>query len=203
LLDTLDETGQRENTVVIYVSDHGEMAGEYGLWRKSNFREHSARIPMYISWPGQLPAGRRVEEVVSLVDMVATMLDLTGAPLDATLDGDSLLHLIRGDSSVPWKNEAFCEYLAHGVTRPMAMLRRGRFKLNYALDEPLELFDLERDPGDRTNLATDPTYASIREELRSSLLSEWDPIALEKQVAASQRARQLIERALPPPAAFH
>ena len=60
LLDTLAETRLADNTLVIYVSDHGEMAGEHGLWRKSNFYEHSSRIPLVLRWPGRLPAGRRI-----------------------------------------------------------------------------------------------------------------------------------------------
>ena len=203
LLAALDETDQRENTIVIYVSDHGEMAGEHGMWRKSNFREHSARIPMQIAWPGHLPAGRRVPEVVSLVDMVATLLDLTAAPVDSSLDGDSLVPLMLGDAGSSWKNEAFSEYLAHGVARPMAMLRQGRYKLNYSLDDPVELFDLESDPDEQHDLACDDSYAEIRESLRSSLLARWDPVALEQQVRQSQQARKLIESSLPPPAAFH
>ena len=60
LLGALEETGQLQNTLVIYTSDHGEMAGEHGMWRKSNFYEHSARVPLILSWPEGLPAGRRV-----------------------------------------------------------------------------------------------------------------------------------------------
>ncbi|MBX3072026.1 MAG: sulfatase-like hydrolase/transferase [Thermomicrobiales bacterium] len=197
LLAALDETGQRENTVVIYVSDHGEMAGEHGMWRKSNFREASARIPMIVSWPGHYPTGKTVSGVTSLVDLVATMLDIADAPIDDSLDGDSLLPLILGEPEA-WKDEAFCEYLAHGVRGPMAMLRRGRDKLNYSLGDPLELFDIEGDPDELTNLATDPAYASIRDALLNDLLGRWDPVALEKQVRASQEARKLIEETVPP-----
>ncbi|MGE3796871.1 MAG: sulfatase-like hydrolase/transferase [Thermomicrobiales bacterium] len=203
LLAALDETGQRENTIVIYISDHGEMAGEYGMWRKSNFREHASRIPMVISWPGQLEGGRRITEVTSLIDLVPSMLELTGAPIDDTLDGHSFLPLLMGDLDGPWKNEAFCEYLAHGVARPMAMLRQGRFKLNFSLDDPVELFDLETDPDERLDLSSDPSYAVVREALRSRLLEHWDPISLEQRVRQSQQARRLIASALPPPAAYH
>jgi choline-sulfatase len=198
LLDVLEETGQRENTLVVYISDHGEMAGEHGMWRKSNFREHSARIPIILSWPGQIPPGRRVSEVVSLVDLVAGMLEATGAPVDATLDGTSLLPLARGDSGPAgaWKDEAFCEYLAHGVTAPMAMLRRGRYKLNYSLGDPPELFDIEADPDELRDLANDPEFQEVRDDLCERLLSRWDPISLDQQVRQSQKERRLIERAL-------
>lgn len=192
LLAALDETGQRENTIVIYTSDHGEMAGEHGMWRKSNFYEQSSRVPLVLSGPG-LPAGRRVREVVSLVDLVATIVDLGGATPLTSLDGTSLLPPLRGAGE--WRDEAFAEYLAHGVARPMAMLRRGRFKLNYYLDERPELYDLEADPGEFTDLATAPDHAAILDDLRARLLARWDPIVLERRVRRSQRERLLIHAA--------
>ena len=194
LIEALEETGQRENTVVIYLSDHGEMAGEHGMWRKSNFYEQSSRIPMVISWPGVFPHGRRITEVVSLVDLVATMIDVTGAPCPSPIDGDSLLNLARGEET-DWKDEAFSEYLAHGVDRPMAMLRRGRYKLNYSLDDPPELYDLQEDPGEFSDLGQDPEYADIRGDLRQRLLSHWDPVDLERRVRRSQEERVLIRAA--------
>jgi len=194
LLDALEETGQREHTLVVYTSDHGEMAGEHGGWRKSTFYEQSARLPLILSWPGHLPAGRRVEQVVSLVDLVAALLELTGAPRAGSLDGDSLLPLARGEA-VAWKDEAFSEYLAHGVARPVAMLRRGRYKLVYSLDDPPELYDLEADSGEFHDLGADPAHHTVREELRARLLEHWDPVALERQVRQSQRERLLIAAA--------
>ena len=194
LLEVLEETGQRENTVVIYTSDHGEMAGEHGMWRKSNFYEQSSRIPMVISWPGQLPRGHRIAEVVSLVDLVATMIDLTGASCISPLDGDSLFSLAKGEER-NWKDEGFCEYLAHGVARPMAMLRRGRFKLNYSLGDPPELYDLQADPGEFEDLGRSAAHSGIREELREHLLSHWDPADLERRVRRSQEERILIRAA--------
>ncbi len=192
LLAALDDTGQRENTIVIYTSDHGEMAGEHGMWRKSNFYEHSARVPLVLAGPG-LPAGRRIPAVVSLVDLIATIVDLGGGTPITPLDGDSLLPPLRGLAE--WKDEAFAEYLAHGVARPMAMLRRGRFKLNYYLDERPELYDLEADPGEFTDLAASPEHAPILDDLRERLLARWNPIVLEQQVRRSQRERLLIQAA--------
>lgn len=201
LLDALEETGQRENTLVVYTSDHGEMAGEHGLWRKSNFYEPSARVPLYLSWPAALPAGRHVGKVVSLVDLVATMLAATGAPLVGVpdeLDGESLLPLARGDAGAAqvWKDEAFSEYLAHGVARPMAMLRRGKWKLNYSLDDPPELYDLESDPGEFNDLGQDPDHAAVREALRERLLRRWNPVRLEARVRRSQKERLVMRDAM-------
>ncbi|MCZ6677494.1 MAG: sulfatase-like hydrolase/transferase [Candidatus Poribacteria bacterium] len=194
LLDALEETDQLNNTVVVYTSDHGEMNGEHGMWRKSNFYEASARIPLQIAWPGHLPAGRRIDEVVSLVDVTATLLDIAGAPQITPLDGDSLVPLMQGDAE-DWKDEAFSEYLAHGVARPMAMLRRGRYKFNYSLGDPPELYDLQNDSNEFHNLAEDASHQAICEDLQARLLSHWNPVAIEGQVRQSQKERLLMEAA--------
>ena len=192
LLQTLEETGQLENTVVIYTSDHGEMNGEHGMWRKSNFYEASARVPLQIMFPDHLPAGKRVDEVVSLVDLTVTLIDLANAPNVGQLDGDSLIPLIQS-TATDWKNFAFSEYLAHGVERPMAMLRKGRYKFNYSLGDAPELYDIAEDPGEFCNLAPHPEYKEICRELEESLLAEWNPVEIERQVRESQKARLLID----------
>ena len=193
LLQTLEETGQRDNTVVVHFSDHGEMNGEHGMWRKSSMYEASARVPLQISWPGQITGGQRLGEVVSLVDLVATIVEIADARSVAPLDGDSLLDLMRG-SDTSWKDEAFCEYLAHGVARPTAMLRQGRYKLHYSLGDRPELFDIEADPNEFNDLSGDQKYAPILNDLETRLLTTWDPTAMEERVRQSQRERLLIER---------
>ena len=194
LLKVLEETGQRENTVIVHFSDHGDMNGEHGMWRKSNFYEASARVPLQISWPGQLPSNRRIHPVVSLVDLVATIIDLAGADQNLPLDGDSLLALMHNQAP-EWKDEALSEYLAHGVERPMAMLRQGRYKLNYSLGDPPELYDIEQDPNEFNDLGTNPDYQVIRDELQTHLLSQWDANTIEQEVLQSQQERLLIEAA--------
>ena len=191
LLDALEETGQRQNTVVVYVSDHGELLGEHGLWHKCCFYEGSVHIPLIISWPGYLPAGRRVREVVSLVDLTATLLDLAEAPAVASLDGSSLLPLACGEDTT-WRNDALSEFYADGSTRPWAMLRRGRYKLVYSHEEAPELYDLETDPQEMHDLATDPACWEIREELIEQLLARWNPAALDRRIRQSQRERRLM-----------
>ena len=75
------------------------------------------------------------------------------------------------------------------------MLRRGRYKFNYSLDDPPELYDLVEDPGELNDLASDPAYREILDDFRSRLFSHWDPIALERRVRQSQKARRLIRTA--------
>ena len=194
LLQVLEETGQRDNTVIVHFSDHGEMNGEHGMWRKSSMYEASVRVPLQISWPGEIAGGRRVAQAVSLVDMVAMVVELAGAESVAPLDGDSLLRLVRGEEA-DWKDEAFSEYLAHGVQRPVGMLRKGRYKLNYNLGEAPELYDIEVDPNEFVDLAGSAEYAPTLAAMQARLLAEWDPLAIEEQVLRSQRERLLIERA--------
>ncbi len=192
LLDTLEKTGQLENTVIIHLSDHGEMNGEHGLWRKSCFYEASVRVPLQIAWPGRLPEGSRLPQVVSLVDVVATMLELADVEPPVALDGDSMVPLMR-DRDSQWKDEAFAEYCGHGVVAPMAMQRQGRFKLNYSHGDPPELYDLQEDPRELRNLAGLPQVAQTEREMRSRLLAHWDPQEIEIRVRRSQQERILLD----------
>ena len=93
LLNALDDMGMAENTVIVHTSDHGESLGEHGLWRKMNFYEQSARVPLQIAWPGEIEGGQRFGGAVSLVDATTTILDIAGLG-DAerammNLDGES------------------------------------------------------------------------------------------------------------------
>ncbi len=193
LLQTLEETNQLENTVVIYTSDHGEMNGEHGMWRKSNFYEASVRVPLQIMLPDSISERRQIDEVVSLVDLTATLVDIAGGDSIAQLDGDSLIPLLQ-DHADDWKDYAFSEYLAHGVERPMAMLRKGNYKYNYSLGDPPELYNISEDPEEFQNLANLPQYQKICDEMKTQLLDEWDPMQIEEQVRESQKARILIDK---------
>lgn len=148
-------------------------------------RQDAVRIPLIISGRHLLPAGLRISEVVSTVDVTATLLDLAGVEPLSPLDGDSLLPLTRGAPG--WKDEALSGFYADGASRPWAMLRQRKHKLIYSYGEPLELYDLENDPGELHNLADNPDYQDVREALTTSLLSRWNPPRL---IAKSARARR-------------
>ncbi|MCH8816902.1 MAG: sulfatase-like hydrolase/transferase [Chloroflexi bacterium] len=199
LMDTLEAEGLAENTVIIHTSDHGEMLGEHGLWRKMCFYEQSARVPLQISWPGRLPEGQRIAGVTSNVDVTATILDLAGvSPAEWNLDGDSLLPLMRGEAA-EWKDEAFVEHLAHGTDRPRAMIRSGKYKLSYNHGSPpeFELYDLEADPGEFDNRADDPALRDVRDRLLARILDKWgDADAMDAEIRASQKARLLMREVM-------
>ena len=195
ILNVLEETGLADDTVVIYTSDHGEMAGEHGLWRKMSFYEQSSKIPMQISWPKMLPRNLRLDLVASNVDLVATILDLAGVETENwKFDGDSLIPKIQ-NSKNKWKNYAFAEHLAHGTDAPRAMLRKDHWKICYthkAIPE-LELYNLKEDPGEFNNLANMEITRTIQENLVSRILEIWDnPDKLTDEIQESQEARYLI-----------
>jgi choline-sulfatase len=192
LVEAVSHPSLNGNTVVIYTSDHGEFIGEHGLWWKNDFYEHSSRVPLIVSWPGHAAAGLRFGGAVSLLDLTRTMVDLTGAPDPGDLDGHSLLPVLRDPAGAAWKDEAYCEYYGHSTNRAQRMIRTGRWKLCYYHNEPVELFDLENDPGEFRDLAGQPAYRSVQEALTQRVLADWDPAAVEAEVRRSHRNRQII-----------
>lgn len=187
--------GLLEDTVFIYTADHGEMWGEHGMWGKNLFYEESSRIPLIVAAPGLgVGAGRRIRTPVSLVDLYPTLRDIGGpGDWDAALDGRSLWPALRGGEPLA-DLPVFCEYYGSEVSGPERMVRLGPHKLNRYDDGELELFDLEADPRETTNLAQRSDMAGVRERLRSCLLDGWDPGVIAGQVRASQRRRVLVAR---------
>ena len=202
LLDTLEEQGLVENTVIVHTSDHGESLGEHGLWLKQNFYEQSARVPLQIAWPGVIKGGQRFGGAVSLVDATATILDMAGLAGDQTSfmepDGTSLLPQMTGESGEE-HDEAFVEQLAHATDRPLAMVRQGKWKLCYGHGRPpeIELYDLESDPGEFINLAGDPAFSTEERRLTARVLEIWgDADELDRRIRNNQRSRQVIRDVL-------
>ncbi|QOR70484.1 sulfatase-like hydrolase/transferase [Ruania alkalisoli] len=203
ILDALDRNDLASNTLVIYLSDHGDHLGEHGLWWKQTFFEESVRIPGIVSWPGHLPAGTTCERVASGTDLTATLVDAAGAPALPNSSARSMLPILTEGtaSSGEWEDRAFSEYVtASGRTH--RMLRRDRWKLCYYTDQPEQLFDLEADPHEQVDLGQHPDYAAVVDELRTDLLRDWDPEIV--QGACTEKARDLevlrawAERVEPP-----
>ncbi|MGD9497240.1 MAG: sulfatase-like hydrolase/transferase [Armatimonadota bacterium] len=175
------------NTVVIYVSDHGESAGRNGLWWKSNFYEHSVGVPMILAGPG-VAEGQTRSQVVSLLDLAPTLTELGGGPELPLVSGQSLLPLLRSAPPAHWRDEALAELIGLGpqYEHPARMIRRGPWKLvHYEAYEPM-LFNLEEDPGEFEDRAADPQCRDVRSYLHDRLLSGWDP---ERAQRAMRRSR--------------
>lgn len=198
LLSALEATGRRDDTIVVFVSDHGEMLGERGLWYKMSFFEWSARVPMIFHAPGRF-APRCVTKHVSLVDLLPTLVELAGggtAPPDVgALDGRSLVPLLRGDED-GWADTVLAELLSEGAVAPCLMIRRGRYKYVYSEPDPDQLYDLVADPDELENLAGRPEHEELRRAFYAEILERWDHQALKQRVIASQRRRRLINQAL-------
>ncbi len=177
VLDTLEELGLLDNTVVVYTSDHGEMAGAHRMWTKHNMFEQSVSVPLMIRTPDGLGAGTARRELIEQVDLLPTLAELCGIKAPK-VDGRSFAGLVRGESYKP-REFAFSQYdFCNNVfTRddryvgrpPILMARTERYKLNYLSWERSELFDLEKDPNEFHNAIDDPGNAGIVKELEATV----------------------------------
>jgi choline-sulfatase len=195
LMRTLGDCGLRDSTIVILVSDHGEMLGERGLWYKMSFFEGAARVPLIVNAPGRF-APRRVAGSVSLTDIAPTLIDLAGGDSKAlarTMDGQSLLPHLEGRGG---HDEAIGEYLAEGAVAPIVMIRRRNYKFIHSPSDPDQLYDLKRDPGERENLATRSEEAQRVDDFHREVARRWNLAALDAEVRSSQRRRRIVDAAL-------
>lgn len=169
MLDALEETGQRDNTLVIFMSDHGEMLGDHGLIQKGcRFYEGLVRVPLILSWPGQVSSGVQSDALVELMDVTPMLLELGGVGVPEYMQGRSLLPLLTGSRNIH-RDFVRCEYY-HALDLPGAahatMYRNRRYKLVVYHGRDLgELYDLERDPGEFDNLWNDVDHQAIRLDL--------------------------------------
>jgi choline-sulfatase len=192
LLETLEQTGLDKTTRIIYVSDHGEMLGEHGLWFKMSMYEESVGTPFILAGP-DLPSGVVRHELVSLVDCFPTILEAVGVPLepeDADLPGVSLWPLARGERTLD--RVIFSEYHATAAQTGVYMLRNQRYKYVYYVNMPPQLFDLQTDPYELHDLAQTPEARPLLEQFEAQLRRMIDPEAVDALAKADQRA--LLER---------
>jgi choline-sulfatase len=198
LLAALKATGFDENTVVLFTSDHGEMLGERGLWYKMNFFEWAARVPLIVHAPWCF-APRRVDQHVSLMDIMPTLVELGSGDQTMSfadrLDGHSLLPLLDGGER-DGPDTVLGEILCETAISPVFMVRRGRYKYVYSAPDPEQLYDLESDPDELHNLAAEPGFEETRRAFFDEVMALWDPEAVRREVVASQHRRLVVDRAL-------
>lgn len=173
MLQALDETGQAENTIVIYMSDHGEMMGDHGIFLKGPyFYEGAIRVPMIIRWPGKYKAGLKSDALVEMIDLAPTLLEAAGIRPTIGMQGRSLTRLLTGETT-KHRDSIYCEYfdsLALYDPPPMAVcVRNEQYKMVYYQKLPIgELYDLEKDPTETNNL-WDVSSARAAREMMTQL----------------------------------
>jgi choline-sulfatase len=190
VLRALNETGLADNTRVIYTSDHGDNLGARGLWGKSTMYEEVAGIPLIMSGPG-VPSGKRVTTPANLLDVYPTLMQCIGADSPQMYDGQpgySLFGLANGDK--PDRN-VFSEYHGMGSTTGAFMIRHGKYKYVHYVTYRPQLFDLEKDPEELSDLATNPAYASVLAECHQRLLKICNPAEVDAR--AKKRQAELLE----------
>jgi len=196
VLNALEQTGMRDRFFVMYTSDHGELAGERGLWQKSCFYEESARVPMIIAgW--DLPHGRRIQSNTSHLDIFPTLCDIAGLPVPEDISSQSMLPLIASDAND--EQIVISEYYLEGGGLPEnggqrngMMAKKGSFKYIDYCDGSAELFDLAQDPDEQRNLSGVAEYSDVEAVLlgaMSSLSEPWRVHRPEWRMQARPRGR--------------
>ncbi|MEM9282145.1 MAG: sulfatase [Verrucomicrobiota bacterium] len=170
LLEAIDRLGMKDNTVVVFISDHGWLLGEHGSWQKSNLFDPACQVPLIIRAPGfEESAGSASKAMVELIDLYPTFADLAGLSDKAPeiLQGHSLVPLLQDPDRDDWVREAgytIVGQLKKGVHRS---IRTEQFRYSaYATDEE-ELYDHESDPEEHTNQVTNPEYEASLEMMRA------------------------------------
>lgn len=184
MLQVLEETGQADNTIVIFMSDHGEMLGDHGMYLKGPyFYDCLTRVPLMIRWPGKFKGGTKIDSLVELVDLAPTLLDAAGIPVPSAMQGRSLMPLLTGKTT-EHRDSVYMEYLdanaAFDIPPMMMGVRTDKYKLSF-YDKPRtgELYDLTKDPGEFNNLWDDVHSTDVREQmmhlLTARMLETTDP----------------------------
>jgi choline-sulfatase len=195
MMQTLRDARLSDDTIVMVISDHGDMLGERGLWYKMTFFEGGCRIPLIVHAPGRF-AAHRVAESASLLDLLPTLAELgNGSAPDyaAPLAGRSLLPALQGAAG---PGEVLGEYLGEGAIAPVVMIRRGTLKFVHCPVDPDQLYDLATDPDERTNLAGDAAHAATVAAFRAEVAHRWSLDQVHADVLASQRRRHFVYGAL-------
>jgi iduronate 2-sulfatase len=164
VLDALDRLGLADNTVVVFTSDHGYHLGDHGLWQKMSLFERSARVPLIIAAPGSKARGKVARGLAELVDLYPTLAALAGLKPSGSLDGASLAPMLD-DPAATVKDAAFTQ-VRNGYS---VRTERWRYIEWEGGKEGAQLYDMQADPAETTNLAADDRHAATVSELRARL----------------------------------
>ncbi len=192
ILQTLEDT--RQQATILFLSDHGDMLGERGLWFKMSFYEGSARVPLMIASPNMEPG--LVEAAVSNIDVTPTICDLAGISMEEIspwVEGESLRSLGNGEART---SPVAMEYAAEASYAPLVCLRAGKWKYTRCALDPDQLFDLSEDPLELRDIAALPEYADVLAEFGVEAEKRWDLGRFDADVRESQARRWVVYDAL-------
>ena len=192
ILDTLERTSQE--AIILFVSDHGDMLGERGLWFKMTFFEGSARVPLMISAPSIKPGHEKTP--VSTIDVCPTLCDLAGISMDGVAswtEGESLVPLASGSKR---ESPVAMEYAAEASYAPLVAMRDGPYKYIRCRLDPDQLYDLEQDPNELNNLADMPEHQERLAQFQQRADKRWDLDRFDEEVRRSQARRWVVYEAL-------
>jgi len=190
VLRTLDATGLTDNTRVLYTTDHGDNLGARGLWGKSTMYEEVAGVPLIIKGP-DIPQGVKISAPASHVDTYPFILESTGASVPEAYDthpGKSLFKLATGAAP---DRSVLSEYHGMGSTTGAFMIRHGKYKYVHYVAYPPQLFDLEADPEELSDLAEKPEFSQVLAACRQRLYEICDPAEVDAR--AKRRQAELLE----------
>lgn len=176
VLKWLEENGQAENTLVVYMGDNGFSFGERGLIDKRHMYEESMRVPLLVRCPSVIAPGSKVTQVIQNVDIAPTFLAYAGLEKPAQMQGNSFLPLLKGEK-IAWRDRAFYEYYWESdfpQTPTMFGVRTDRYKyiFNYGVWDANELYDLQNDPREVNNLIRSKEHQVIAGELKKQVF-DW------------------------------
>ncbi|TVY09458.1 sulfatase family protein [Paenibacillus cremeus] len=170
MLRFLDEQGLRDNTIVIFTSDHGDLMGDFGLYFKRCFYNGSVKVPLMISWPGHIPAGTTSDELVGLEDLMPTLMSLIGEPLEQAVDGKDLSPVLLEQKPV---REYYVSQSETSGMKMSYMITNKTWRYMYHVYGGVEeLYNEVEDPQELHNLAhsTDSGVQDLKEQMRVELL---------------------------------
>lgn len=197
VVDAADAALGAENLLIVYLSDHGDMAGERGMFWKSTFFEGSIGVPWILRWQGHLTP-RRVDTPVSLLDVAPTLARIGGGPALPGARGQCLYDLLFAETPLPPRD--LIATLADMRCGPSAMLRRGPWKLiAYHGQARPQLFNLAEDPGERLDRADDPACSGLVAELLQSLRESWDSARVQAVIDRARASQPLLRNPHPDP----
>jgi choline-sulfatase len=194
LLQVLEATRQAGNTIVVFCSDHGDMLGERGLWFKMNFFEGASRVPLMIAAPGLAPG--RVSEPVSNIDILPTLCELAAVDMGEIMPWTDGVSLVAQAGGAPRAAPVAIEYAAEASYAPLVCWREGKYKFNHCELDPPQLFDLDADPHELSNLADNPAHAALVGAFMSKVRARWDMARFDAAVRESQARRHVVYEAL-------